>query len=47
MTFSLDHLVINTLFDMDRAAALMAELGFTVTPRGYHSLGSINHLMMF
>jgi hypothetical protein len=39
--------VINTLFDMDRAAALMSQLGFTLTPRGYHSLGSINHLVMF
>jgi hypothetical protein len=47
MTFPLDHLVINTLFDMDRAAALMSQLGFTVTPRGFHSLGSINHLMVF
>jgi hypothetical protein len=47
MTFSLDHVVINTLFDMDRAAALVSQLGFTLTPRGYHSLGSINHLMMF
>jgi len=47
MTFSLDHVVINTLFDMDRAATLVSQLGFTLTPRGYHSLGSINHLMMF
>jgi hypothetical protein len=47
MAFLLDHIVINTLFDMDRAAALMERLGFTVTPRGYHSLGSINHLMVF
>jgi hypothetical protein len=47
VTFALDHVVINTLFDMDRAAALMSQLGFTLTPRGYHSLGSINHLMMF
>jgi hypothetical protein len=47
MTFPLDHIVINTLFDMDRAATLMSQLGFTVTPRGYHSLGSINHLMVF
>src|ERR1700728_219908 len=47
MTFSLDHVVINALFDMDSAAALMSQLGFTLTPRGYHSLGSINHLMMF
>jgi glyoxalase-like protein len=47
MTFTLDHVVINVLFDMDGAAALMSQLGFTVTPRGHHSLGSINHLMMF
>lgn len=47
MTFPLDHVVINVLFDMDRAAVLMSQLGFTLTPRGYHSLGSINHLMMF
>jgi hypothetical protein len=47
VTLALDHVVINTLFDMDRAAALMSQLGFTLTPRGYHSLGSINHLMMF
>jgi hypothetical protein len=47
MTFALDHVVINTLFDMDGAAALMSRLGFTLTPRGFHSLGSINHLMVF
>jgi hypothetical protein len=47
MTFALDHVVINVLFDMERAAELMSRLGFTLTPRGYHSLGSINHLMMF
>jgi hypothetical protein len=47
MTFPLDHVVINTLFDMDRSADLMSRLGFTLTPRGYHSLGSINHLVMF
>jgi len=47
MTFALDHIVINVLFDMDRARELMSRLGFTLTPRGYHSLGSINHLMMF
>ena len=47
MTLALDHVVINTLFDMDQAVALMSQLGFTLTPRGYHSLGSINHLMLF
>jgi len=43
----LDHTVINVQFDMDRAEGLFRDLGFTLTPRGYHSLGSINHLMMF
>jgi hypothetical protein len=43
----LDHIVINAMFDTDAAAASFAELGFVLTPRGYHSLGSINHLMMF
>ena len=47
MTFALDHVVINVLFDMDRAAALISALGFTLTPRGHHTLGSINHLVMF
>lgn len=47
MTFPLDHVVINALFDMDPAAALMSQLGFTLTPRGFHSLGSINHLIVF
>jgi hypothetical protein len=47
MTFALDHIVVNVLFDLDRAAAAMSQLGFTVTPRGYHTLGSINHLIMF
>jgi hypothetical protein len=39
--------VINALFDMDGAAALTSRLGFTLTPRGFHSRGSINHLMVF
>jgi hypothetical protein len=43
----LDHLVINTGFATDTTAELFAALGFSLTPRGYHSLGSINHLIMF
>ena len=42
----LDHVVINTLTQMDAAADLFAALGFQLTPRGHHSLGSLNHLMM-
>ena len=43
----LDHLVVNTRFAIDAAQALFAGLGFTLTPRGYHSLGSVNHLAVF
>ena len=43
----LDHTVINVKVDMDAATALFGQLGFTLTPRGYHSHGSMNHLMMF
>lgn len=43
----LDHAVINVHYEMDRAENLFANLGFNLTARGYHSLGSINHAMMF
>src|SRR3954454_11569044 len=32
---------------MDEAARIFTGLGFRLTPRGYHTLGSMNHLMMF
>src|SRR5713101_7628904 len=44
---TLDHVVINARDDMDRAADIYTRLGFTLTPRGYHTLGSMNHLAMF
>ena len=43
----LDHAVINVGRRMDAAERFCRDLGFTVTPRGHHSLGSINHLMLF
>lgn len=43
----LDHTVINVGFEMDRAQASFVRLGFRLTERGHHTLGSINHLMMF
>lgn len=43
----LDHTVINVKFEMDKAQGLFGDLGFFLTERGYHTLGSINHLMMF
>ncbi|KNC16017.1 MULTISPECIES: VOC family protein [Pseudomonas] len=47
MSVAVDHLVINTRFDTEAAATLFRQLGFTLTPQGHHSLGSINHLVMF
>src|SRR5882757_4105446 len=44
---TLDHVVINARDDLDRAADIFRRLGFTLTERGYHSLGSTNHLAMF
>lgn len=46
-SLAVDHAVVNVLHDMDAAAARFAALGFTLTPRSRHSLGSINHLMVF
>jgi len=44
---SLDHLVVNVHYDLDRAQRIFEHLGFYLTARGFHSLGSINHLMTF
>lgn len=43
----LDHVVIDVRDRMDEAARVFARLGFQLTPRGYHTLGSTNHLAMF
>ena len=42
----IDHAVI-LVRDLDRAQDAYQRLGFTLTPRGYHSLGSQNHCIMF
>ena len=47
MAPAVDHAVVNVLGDMDAAVLRFRALGFTLTERGYHSLGSINHLMVF
>lgn len=44
---SLDHLVINTLFNLEPYRAFFSALGFTLTPKSRHSLGSVNHLILF
>lgn len=42
-----DHVVIDVRFSRDEAVHALTRLGFAPTARGYHSLGSINHLMVF
>ena len=44
---ALDHVVIHVGSNMDGAETVFHRLGFVLTPRGYHSTGSFNHLMMF
>jgi hypothetical protein len=44
---TLDHVVVNARDRIDQAADTYQRLGFTLTPRGYHTLGSMNHLAMF
>jgi Glyoxalase-like domain len=39
---TLDHVVVNTQDRLDEAAETYRRLGFTLTPRGYHTLGSMN-----
>lgn len=43
----LDHVVINVMDRLDPALAAYEKLGFQLTPRGHHSLGSANHLAIF
>lgn len=43
----IDHVVVNVAERMEQAASLYARLGFTLTPLGRHTLGTINHLAMF
>lgn len=44
---TLDHVVVNVRDRIDAAAETWRRLGFTLTPRGYHTLGSMNHLAIF
>ena len=44
---TIDHVVINARDELDAAADLYARLGFTITPRGHHTLGSSNNLAIF
>jgi hypothetical protein len=42
----IDHVVINARDRLEEAAATFHRLGFSLTPRGHHTLGSINNLAM-
>jgi hypothetical protein len=41
---TLDHVVVNVRDQIDTGQQTWQRLGFTMTPRGYHTLGSMNHL---
>lgn len=41
---TLDHVVVNVRDRIDESLETWRRLGFTMTPRGYHTLGSMNHL---
>jgi hypothetical protein len=43
----LDHVVINVMGRLDEAAAQYGRLGFQLTARGHHTLGSSNNLAIF
>jgi hypothetical protein len=43
----LDHAVVDVRNGLDEAASLFRRLGFALTARGYHTLGSANHLAVF
>ncbi len=47
LTPLLDHLVIDVRDRIDEAMRSFQSLGFHLTPRGRHTLGSVNHLAIF
>lgn len=42
----IDHVVV-LVRDLDKAQHAYARMGFALTPRGFHTLGSQNHCLMF
>ncbi|HEX7926113.1 MAG TPA: VOC family protein [bacterium] len=47
MDAQLDHVVVDAQERIDEAVKRYEALGFHLTPRGYHNVGSVNHLAMF
>ena len=44
---TLDHVVVNVRDAIDAGLETYRRLGFSMTPRGYHTLVSMNHLAIF
>ncbi len=44
---TLDHVVVNVRDRIDEGLETYRRLGFTLTPRGHHTLGTMNHLAIF
>jgi len=44
---TLDHVVVNVRDRIEDGLETYRRLGFTMTPRGHHTLGSMNHLAIF
>ncbi len=44
---TLDHVVVNVRDRIEAGLETYRRLGFSMTPRGYHTLGSMNHLAIF
>jgi hypothetical protein len=44
---TLDHVVVNVRDQIEAGLETYRRLGFTMTKRGYHTLGSMNHLAIF
>lgn len=42
-----DHVAVNVRERLDAGEAAFRQLGFTLTPRGFHTIGSANHLAVF
>ena len=47
MRLVIDHVVVNVRTGLDEAQRCWEALGFRLTSRGHHSLGSSNHLAIF
>ena len=43
----LDHVVVNVQARLDAGVAVYRNLGFSLTDRGHHTLGTSNHLALF